>query len=107
MKKTLLLTSIILCAAGSFAADRFTTERLPVDEDAVIAQILEYQEMAEAQVAEADLVFQSYDLNSDGYINLEEAAVEQFLVDQFIILDVNEDSLLSEMEFNNRVEATN
>ena len=81
MKKSLLLTSIILCAAsGSFADE---------------------------QIAEANLAFQSIDLNADGYISMEEAVNEETLINQFSILDTDEDGMLSEAEFGNLTEATN
>jgi Ca2+-binding EF-hand superfamily protein len=86
MKKSILLSSIVLlAAAGSFAGEQ----------------------IAEQQIAETDVTFQTFDLNTDGFISMEEAASEEVLMSQFTILDNDEDGLLSEAEFSNLAETTN
>jgi Ca2+-binding EF-hand superfamily protein len=86
MKKSILLSSIVLfAAAGSFAGEQ----------------------ISEQQVAEADVTFQTLDQNADGYISVEEAASEEVLVSQFKSLDSDEDGMISEAEFGSLTETTN
>jgi Ca2+-binding EF-hand superfamily protein len=86
MKKSILLSSIVLlAAAGSFAEEQ----------------------IVEQQVAEADVTFQTLDQNADGYISMEEASSEDVLLSQFKILDSDEDGMVSETEFGNLTETTN
>jgi Ca2+-binding EF-hand superfamily protein len=55
---------------------------------------------AETQVVSSDFTFNSVDMNADGFISAEEAIVNEGLANQFSLLDVDQDGMLSESEFN-------
>jgi len=63
--------------------------------------------IAGVQLAQADLSFQSVDLNTDGYISITEAVSDETLIDQFTILDTDDDGMLTESEFGNLTDQVN
>ena len=72
MKKILIVTAFLL--AGTNAA------------------------MAESNNA-AEFNFNSVDANADGFISTEEATVSDRLANQFALLDLDQDGMLTESEF--------
>jgi len=100
MKKSLIVASVFAATAFTtsmfVSAEEATTEKALTTENVVVEEVA-VTEGTFPEVIEAS--FQSMDANQDGVISIEEAEVNNMLLDSFIELDLDKTADLSKEEY--------